>query len=141
VIDKLQTYHPDLLLVNFREPDWSGHQANWTNYLAGIRSTDRYCKQIWEFLQDDPYYAGTTTFIVTNDHGRHSTGHLDGFVSHGDQCWGCRHVELVAVGPDFRSNAILPYAYEQVDIPNTIGELLGFAVPTSKGKVMQKLFK
>jgi hypothetical protein len=141
IISTCQTDHPDLMLVNFREPDWSGHQGIYANYCAGIVSTDHYISLIWHYLQNDPYYKGTTTLFVTNDHGRHSVGHLDGFVSHGDSCQGCKHIELIAAGPDFKTGTIISTSYEQIDIPNTVGELMGFSVPTSRGKVMKELFK
>lgn len=141
VLDKLNQYHPDLVLVNFREPDYSGHQGNWQNYLLGISSTDRYISDIWSFLQSDSYYAGTTTLIVTNDHGRHLDGVLDGFVSHGDGCEGCRHIEFIAAGPDFKRNVISDINYEQIDIPRTISEMMGFPMPTGGGKVMTEIMR
>ncbi|MBI3511149.1 MAG: alkaline phosphatase family protein [Bacteroidetes bacterium] len=141
IISTFTQYHPDLMLVNFREPDWSGHQGVWANYTAGIVSTDHYIALIWNYLQNDPYYKGTTTLIVTNDHGRHLDNVYDGFVSHGDGCEGCRHIEFIAAGPDFRHGETLNYDYEQIDIPKTIAELMQFDMPTGNGKVMRELFK
>lgn len=140
-ISVFATYQPDLVLVNFREPDYSGHTGNWANYVAGIVSTDHYIAQIWNYLQNDPYYKGSTTLIVTNDHGRHSPGVLDGFPSHGDACPGCRHVEFIAAGPDFKQGATIDYDYGQTDISGTIAELMGFKMPTSTGRVMKPLFR
>ncbi|HET6992654.1 MAG TPA: sulfatase-like hydrolase/transferase [Bacteroidia bacterium] len=141
ILDKLNQYHPDLVIVNFREPDYSGHMGVWQNYLNGISSTDHYISEIWSFLQSDSYYAGTTTLIVTNDHGRHLNGHLDGFVSHGDDCEGCRHIEFIAAGPDFKRNFVSDINYEQIDIPRTISELMGFPMPTGGGKVMTEIMR
>ncbi|HQK98709.1 MAG TPA: sulfatase, partial [Bacteroidia bacterium] len=87
------------------------------------------------------FYKDQTTLIVTNDHGRHTAGHLDGFVSHGDSCDGCRHVELFGIGPDFKKNYVTDWHYEQIDISNTVAELMGFYMPTSKGKVIKNIFK
>lgn len=136
----LSNYHPNLMLINFREPDYSGHANNWANYLKGIENTDQYLYQIWEQIQNDPIYANKTTLIATNDHGRHLDGHKDGFVSHGDDCEGCRHINLFAVGPDFKSNTIISTTREQIDISATIAELLEFDLPYSNGQVMDELF-
>lgn len=141
LISKFRQYQPDLVLVNFREPDYSGHTGVWANYLAGIVSTDKYIDSIWTYLQNDPYYAGTTTLMVTNDHGRHLDNVADGFVSHGDYCFGCRHIEFIAAGPDFKRNAVLNINYEQIDIPATVSALLRFPMESGKGKVMKELFK
>ncbi len=141
VKNTLQQYHPDMMLVNYREPDFSGHAGVWSNYIAGIRSTDHYISEVWAYLQNDPYYAGTTTIIVTNDHGRHLDSVLNGFVSHGDGCEGCRHVEFIAAGPDCKRNVISDLNYETVDIPRTVSELMGFPMPTGGGKVIREILR
>jgi hypothetical protein len=65
----------------------------------------------------------------------------DGFVSHGDGCDGCRHIEFAAAGPDFKRNFTSSASYEQVDIPKTISELLKFPMPTGTGKVMTEILR
>ena len=74
VLSTLQNSHPNLLLVNYREPDFSGHTGNWKGYLKGILKTDEYVHDIWQFIQNDPFYKDNTTLFVTNDHGRHLDG-------------------------------------------------------------------
>ena len=137
----LNVQHPDLMLVNFKEPDASGHANSWNGYLNGIITVDGYIKQIWDFIESDPYYAGTTTMFVTNDHGRHDDGHLDGFVSHGDNCEGCKHVMLLAMGPDFKENFTCDESYVLCDIAKTTSQLLMFPMPTGTGRVMTKILK
>jgi phosphopentomutase len=130
-----------LALINFKQPDAAGHANDSLAYLQGIIDTDNYIYQLWQQIQSDSIYKDKTTLIVTNDHGRHSAGHLDGFVSHGDDCDGCRHIEFFALGPDFKQNYTCSRRYEQIDIANTIAELLSFSMPSSNGKVMRDLFK
>jgi len=137
----LTTFHPNLVLVNFKEPDASGHQNNWQNYVKGITSTDNYAYRIWEYLQTDPIYKGTTTVFITNDHGRHLDSIADGFVSHGCTCDGCKHIFLYAFGPDFKQNVIDETPRELIDIPATIAQLLHITMPTQKGTVMLELLK
>lgn len=137
----LNVHHPDLMLINFKEPDASAHAANWNGYLNGIVQTDTYVKQVWDFLQSDPYYAGTTTLFVTNDHGRHNDGHLDGFVSHGDNCEGCKHIELFAIGPDIKENYSCSEPYVLCDIAATTSHLLLFPMEHGTGRVMTKILK
>ena len=133
-------YHPRLVLIQFKEPDTQGHGNNWNGYLQGILTTDEYLWQLWSFLQNDPFYAGNTTLFVTNDHGRHLDNVADGFVSHGDSCEGCRHINLFAAGPDFKKGMIVNNRYNQVDIPVTIAELMGFSLKGSGGKVLWEFF-
>jgi hypothetical protein len=140
-INILKEHHPHLVLVNFAEPDNSGHAGNWNDYLKGIKCTDEYIYDIWEYIQSDSYYKGTTTFFYTNDHGRHLNGVLNGFVSHGDSCEGCRHINFFASGPDFKQDVIIDTRRQLVDLPATIAELLSFKMPHCQGEVMWELFK
>jgi predicted AlkP superfamily pyrophosphatase or phosphodiesterase len=130
-----------LAIVNFKQPDVAGHAADSIAYLQGILDTDKYIHDFWKMLQNNPKYKNKTTLIVTNDHGRHSAGHADGYISHGDLCEGCRHIEFFAIGPDFKKNYTCETYYEQVDIANTVAELLNFKVPTSTGRVMKDVFR
>jgi hypothetical protein len=138
--DVFNIHHPDMMLINFREPDYSGHQANWPNYIMGIRNTDQYVYDLVTYLQTDPYYAGTTTIFITNDHGRHLDSIQGGYTTHGDGCEGCRQIELIAIGPDFKVNYTSSANYDQRDIARTTATLMGFDMPTGDGRVMWDLF-
>jgi len=140
-IDILSEYHPQLALIHFREPDYSAHANNWPDYLNGITNTDEYVYNLWSYLETDEIYKGTTTLFVTNDHGRHLDGIKNGFISHGDSCEGCRHINLFAAGPDFKNGVTISTKREQIDIPSTIAELMKFKFPTGKGEIMYELFK
>ena len=132
--------HPRLLVINFQEPDSSGHKKDWVRYIHGIQDKDEYAGQLWKLLQADPFYAGKTAFFLTNDHGRHLDS-KGGFQTHGDDCEGCRHIFLYAAGPDFKKNAIIDTEREQIDVPATIAELLGIPLPDCKGHVITELFE
>jgi hypothetical protein len=136
----MQTYHPKALLIHFKEPDVSGHAANWNSYLNGLRSTSKYTNTIWNFLQNDSVYANATAVFITNDHGRHLDNIADGFVSHGDNCDGCTHISLVALGPDF-SPAVLSNRHSQIDITNTISNMFNLQMTEAKGKAILSLLK
>ncbi len=138
---KFQNESPLLTLVSFKEPDVSGHAGDSLGYLNGIIKTDQYINELWQIIQANQQMAGKTTLIVTNDHGRHSDGILNGFVSHGDDCDGCRHIEFFALSPDFKQNYISLLAYEQIDIAHTIAELFHIKIKESDGEVMWDLFK
>jgi hypothetical protein len=137
----LQTLHPRLLLVNYKDPDVYAHAGNYAGYLAAIQKTDAYIAEVWAAVQSDPALKDKTTLIVTNDHGRHLNGVSNGYISHGDGCGGCRHIELFALSPDFKKNAVMQVPYEQIDITSTIAEMLHIPLPDAKGRVMTELFQ
>jgi arylsulfatase A-like enzyme len=140
VLKILKRDRPRLVVVNFRSPDSTGHAGRWDAYLAAIRECDRYCWEIWRALEADPFYAGRTTLLVTNDHGRHDDEN-GGFRSHGCECEGCRRLTLVAVGPDFARGKKIEAPAEQIDLAPTVGALLGFDVPQAKGRVLREIFE
>ncbi len=137
----LAKYHPKLVLINLLEVDVKGHQNKWEEYLRALKNTDQKALELWDFIQSDSIYKDKTTLFITNDHGRHPDGHKDGFISHGDNCEGCRSIYLIALGPDCKKNVQLPNAYEQLDISKTIARMLNFDFPVSKGEVMWDLFE
>jgi hypothetical protein len=141
VISVLRQYHPPMVLVNFRDPDFSGHTGVYSEYVKGIKMVDGYLYNIWRFLQNDEYYKNKTAFFVTNDHGRHLDGISDGFAGHGDTCLGCRHIMLYASGPDFNKGKIVNYHGDLIDLTKTISYLLKFEMPDAPGRILEELFK
>ena len=136
----ISTHRPRFMLINFKEPDSSGHAKKWERYLENIRITDGYAGVIWTLIQADPEMKDRTTLFITNDHGRHLDGHQDGYISHGDDCAGCRKIELVALGPDFKRGVTSDIHRNQTDVAVTAAALLGLTIPGSAGKVMDELF-
>ncbi|MBC6606453.1 sulfatase-like hydrolase/transferase [Hymenobacter sp. BT188] len=137
----LTQHKPNLVLINFMEPDGFAHAANWENYLRGIARDDKYVGELYDFLQKNKAYRNSTTLLITNDHGRHLDGIDGGFVDHGDDCEGCRHISLLALGPDFKRGRTLTETYTLTDVPSTVAHLLEFPLEQSQGKVIQGLFK
>ncbi len=132
---------PHLMLVNLLAADSYGHSKQWDMYLKSIQKCDEYAFQLWNMIQADERLKDKTALIITNDHGRHLDGHKDGYVSHGDNCEGCRHISLLAIGPDFGKNVESKACAEQLDISKTISEILHFQMPTGKGRVLTELFR
>jgi hypothetical protein len=137
VHDILTRHHPHLMLINLKEPDASGHTGDWEAYLRGIRSTDEYAAQLWEWLRADPVYAGHTAYFITNDHGRHLDGVYEGFQEHGCSCEGCRHIELLALGLA-RGTSDRPR--DQLDLAVTIAALVGVRLDGSGGHLLDEAF-
>lgn len=141
ILDKLNTDHPRLMLINLLEVDTRGHANDWPNYLGAIERTDEYAYRLWEYIQTSEVYKDKTTLIITNDHGRHLDGHKSGFKEHGDGCEGCRKIYMLALGPDFQKGKVVTEMYEQIDISMSIAKLLHFDMPSSRGKVIAPLFE
>jgi hypothetical protein len=132
--------HPVVSYIYLPDSDHAGHSGIWADYIAEIRQADSLIGELWNFIQADTIMSGKTTMFVTNDHGRHDDAH-GGFRGHGDSCFGCRHVMMLAIGPDFRHGARLNFPRASIkDITRTTGELLGFNAQHSTGRIMEELF-
>ena len=139
VLNIFSNIHPNLTLINFREPDYTAHQNDSLGYLKQIHNVDSLINIIFTFVENDPIYKDKTTLFITNDHGRHDDLN-GGFSGHGDNCEGCKHILFCASGPDFNKDIVHNISHDQRDIATTIAELLCFDLPNSNGEVMGELF-
>jgi hypothetical protein len=130
-VSVMQNFHPKILLINFAGVDVAGHSGNWNNYITAITNADNLVYQLWQHIQagDYGYTASNTTMFITNDHGRHTTN----FSSHGDDCEGCEHIMLLAIGRNVTPGVENSDLHHQIDIAPTIGDLLGFSTPQAVG--------
>jgi hypothetical protein len=124
VMNKLQSSTQRCMLINYLGPDVKGHLGDSIAYINAIKETDLYVKEIWSFIQSDARYKDKTTLIVTNDHGRHLNGVSSGFISHGDNCLGCRRIQLQIFSPDVQKGTTCYATYDQLNIAATMAELL-----------------
>jgi hypothetical protein len=93
--------------------------------LRSAHAVDSYLRELWSTLQSMPEYRGTTTMIVTTDHGRGSTG--TAWRDHGERVDGAENVWIAAIGPDTpakgeRANV---ERVTQSQIAGTVAALLG----------------
>lgn len=127
----LTEHKPNLVLINFMEPDGFAHAGNQDYYVRGIVRNDQYVKELWDFLSKDDHYRNKTALLITNDHGRHLDGIDGGWQEHGDNCEGCQHISLLALGPDFKKGAATEVRYTLVDIAPTVARLLDFKMDSA----------
>ena len=133
----LNEHTPSFFMVYLASVDHEGHSGDWDAYVDAISVADGIVGMLWDSLQEHPYYAGTTTMFVTNDHGRHDYD----FSGHGDSCDGCRTIQLLAVGPDIEPGLVSNIPRTIPDIVPTIGELLGFEAELATGDVMFEILQ
>jgi hypothetical protein len=123
----LTAHKPNLMLINFMEPDGFAHAGNEENYIRGIVRADRYARQLWDFLNEQESFKGKTTLLITADHGRHLDGINGGWMEHGDNCAGCEQIYLLALGPDFQKGEVAT-RHTLMDIAPTVARLLNFTM-------------
>ncbi len=131
--DVIDQFHPSLVMLNLRDVDCWGHTQNWEKYTRAICIADSLVWELWQRLENDIYYGGKTTLLVTTDHGRHDDLH-GGFPHHGGTDHGSQHLLFLTLGPDIKQDTVITHRRDMTDIVPTVGELLGFPTPYTEGK-------
>ena len=72
LLDYVKAAHPRVLFVGYGETDNWAHQGRYDLVLDSAHRMDHFVQQLWDTMQAMPQYHGTTTFIITTDHGRGS---------------------------------------------------------------------
>jgi Type I phosphodiesterase / nucleotide pyrophosphatase len=98
LIDYVKTGRPRVLFVGYGETDNWAHQGRYDLILDSAHRFDHYVQQLWDTMQAMPQYHGTTTFLITTDHGR--GGGLSEWKEHGDEQKGSENIWLAVIGPD-----------------------------------------
>jgi hypothetical protein len=97
-LDLIDTHHPRLLYVALGEPDTWAHGRRYDRYLESTQRCDRFIRELWEKLQSLPQYQGSTTLIVTTDHGRGATP--KDWTNHGKATPNSNETWMAVLGPD-----------------------------------------
>ena len=141
----LKTNRPRVLYISFDETDHFAHGGEYDLYLKSATYTDGFLKQLWDWAQSDPDYAGNTTMIVTCDHGRGpAAGGM--WQHHGRKVEGADQIWMAVIGPDVApagERKSEEQAYQN-QIAATIAKLLGTGFsPEGKetGKPIETVFK
>jgi Type I phosphodiesterase / nucleotide pyrophosphatase len=98
LLDYVKSAKPRVLFVGYGETDNWAHQGRYDLVLDSAHRFDFFVRQLWDTLQAIPEYRGTTTFIITTDHGRGSG--LTEWKEHGVEEKGSENIWLAVMGPD-----------------------------------------
>ncbi len=125
LVDYVKSGKPRVLFVGYGETDNWAHQGRYDLVLDSAHRFDRFVAQLWDTMQAMPAYRGTTTFIITTDHGRGSG--LTEWKEHGVQEKGSENIWLAVIGPDTaalgeRSKAV---PVTQAQIAATVAAFVG----------------
>ncbi len=94
----LRERKPRLLFLMMGETDGWAHRMNYGRYLKAAARMDRRIERLWSTLQSLPEYRGTTTLLLTTDHGR-GAGVKDWW-DHGPEVAGAEATWAAVMGPD-----------------------------------------
>jgi bisphosphoglycerate-independent phosphoglycerate mutase (AlkP superfamily) len=94
----LRANSPRVLFIGYGETDEWAHGGRYDLTLRTAKQVDAFIAELWQFMQSMPAYRGSTTFIITTDHGR-GDGAAD-WKRHGEDVAGAEAIWLAVMGPD-----------------------------------------
>jgi hypothetical protein len=134
-LEMIDIVRPRVLYVALGEPDTNAHRRRYDAYLESILLCDRFVRQIWEKLQSMDEFRGTTTLIVTTDHGRGRTP--QDWMNHDKKTPGSDETWLAVLGPDTpaRGERVDAAPVVSAQIAATLAALLGEDFTASDARV------
>jgi hypothetical protein len=97
-LEFLRHRRPRVLYLGLGDTDEYGHAGRYDLYLRAAHEADAAIETIWNELQSHSQYRGTTTMIVTTDHGRGDPPRE--WRGHGEKIGGSDATWLAVLGPD-----------------------------------------
>jgi Type I phosphodiesterase / nucleotide pyrophosphatase len=97
-LEYFKRQRPRVLYIGLGETDEFGHAGRYDHYLHSAHHVDTYLRILWETVQSLPDYRGTTTLILTTDHGR-GDAPVE-WKSHGAKVKGSERIWIGFLGPD-----------------------------------------
>ncbi len=97
----LKTQKPKAFYISYGDTDEWAHHGEYKFYLEAIHQFDAWIKEIWEYVQSDPFYKDRTTLLITTDHGR---GDLkkENWTSHGQSIPDAHETWFAFIGPNVK---------------------------------------
>ena len=92
--------------------------------LQMAQRNDTMVRDLWQWMQQDPQYKGTTTLVLTVDHGRGRTPR--NWTDHGKDVAVSEEIWMAVMGPDTKALGIRKNVHvTQSMIASTVAALLG----------------
>jgi hypothetical protein len=97
-LDYLRSDAPRVFFIALGDTDEYAHEGRYDRYLRAAHNVDTDLRLLWETLQSQPEYRGSTALLVTTDHGR--GGPPRAWRDHGAKVSGADAIWIAALGPD-----------------------------------------
>ena len=131
-LNELKTKKPKVLYIAYGETDEWAHAGHYRSYLDAANQVDKWIKEIWNFVQNDPQYKNKTTILITVDHGRGDKIKAQ-WTDHGSDVEGASQIWFAAMGPEIAPKGEIKTDSQlyQKQIAQTIAKIMGYTFETS----------
>jgi len=144
-LEYVKRKHPKVVYISYGETDDFAHDGRYDHYLKSAHQTDQWIKELWEYVQSNPIYAGKTTFLITTDHGRGNNPKAK-WQGHGKTYIGSNAIWIATIGPDTPplGEMKMEGQWWQSQVAKTAAAFLGLDYENKKeevGKVINEMFR
>lgn len=117
--------HPKVVHIDFADPDNFGHAGQYDSFLDAGHYLDAMIGNLWNTMQQDPFYKDNTVFLIYPDHGRGVGSHWTG---HGTSAPRSNETWLAVIGAGIPAKGEMKNNAQvyQDQIAQTAAQLLGF---------------
>jgi len=117
--------HPRVVYIDYGDNDEFAHEGKYDFYLDAAHKTDASISDLWNYLQQDPFYRNETAILIFPDHGR---GYDREWTSHGSKIPHANETYLMAMGPGIPASGEVKSNGQiyQDQFAQTMANLLGF---------------
>jgi len=141
--DAIRRNKPRVVYIGLGETDDWAHDGRYDMVLEALHRADQFLRELWDLLAADASYRGTTTVLLTTDHGRGNTP--SDWRDHGEHVEGAQYIWIACFSPDssLRGEWVNAPAVEQSQIAATLCEFLGVnysEVQPRAGKPIARFF-
>ena len=126
-ITYLKDKMPQILYIAYDNTDSLAHRGNYLGYLQMLQMTDGFIQEIWNFVQNHPFYKNQTTLLIITDHGR---GH-DNFWQHHQKIPEASQIWFAVLGNQIKAQGEVK-TYQTIyatQIFATVFQILGLPLP------------
>ncbi len=132
----LRKFRPKLIHYVLNDIE-SAHADSFARYVLALRKCDRRISEIWEFIENDPYYKDNTYLIINVDHerNRYYMDHFESSYPNPGKVWMYIH------GPDIKKGVVIQRPVYHTDIFATVAYLMDVKTHANDGKILKDCFR
>lgn len=114
----------------------SAHYDTFSRYVIALKRSDEIIFEIWQMIQNDPFYYNNTYLIVSPDHER------DLYYMHHDEKTydNPSRVWMYIYGPAVKKGVIIKRPVSHIDIFATIAYILKTETNSTQGEILKDCF-
>lgn len=126
---------PKVVYIAYGETDDFAHEGAFDYYIKSLNTTDSMIADLWNYVQNNPFYKDNTYFIISTDHGRGVGAQEDSiWTSHGKDVKGADQTWLAVIGPNIKAKGEIKKSSQLYNnqIAATIAKTIGLEYTGNK---------